>query len=67
MVIFTGKYRITSSFFFHKFEVNFLHRDIKAANILLGLDGSVQIADYGVSASINDTVNKKHDSIVGSK
>ena len=62
-IAYIAKHTIDALKYLHETQ-NVIHRDLKAGNILLTLDGIVKLADFGVSAKLRDR-SEKRDTFIG--
>lgn len=54
-------YSIIKGLHYVKKELNYIHRDVKPSNMLIGLSGDVKICDFGISGKLIDSIAKTHD------
>lgn len=47
----------------HVHDVGIIHRDVKAANVLITQEGQLQLCDFGVSGVLESNVAKRHTMI----
>lgn len=61
-IAYVCKHMLAGLHHLHKHKI--IHRDLKAGNVLLTMEGGVKLADFGVSAKNKHTL-QKHDTFIG--